>query len=178
MNDTWQRCFIALTPDVSTRQRLASLPVHPRARRVDAADLHLTLAFLGALAPAQARHLCDALTQLAGPLPALAFGGLERWPDEQRPRVEVAVFALPEELAAVVRRLHPWLTAMGLPVDSRPFRPHFTLARFRHGDGAVHPAAAAIQPFDAHVETLSLYARSAQPAGPRYTLLAAAALNP
>lgn len=178
MKDTWQRCFIALTPDVNTRQHLAGLPVHPKACRVDAADLHLTLAFLGALAPTQAQHLRDVLPQLAGPLPALVFSGLERWPDERRPRVEVATFVLPEELAVVVRRLHPWLTAMGLPVDSRPFRPHFTLARFRHGDGAVHPAAAAIQGFDARVETLSLYARSVQPTGPRYTLLAAAALNP
>ncbi len=176
MTTTWQRCFIALTPSAATRGRLAALATSPKARAVAAQDLHLTLAFLGVLTRAQATTLAQALPGLAAPLPPLAFAGMECWPHPQRPRVQVATFALPDELYAVVQRLHPLLISLGLPIDSRPFRPHVTLARFQHGSAATDQALQPTPHFEAYVEALSLYARAIEPDGPRYAMLATAPL--
>src|SRR5690606_29007465 len=101
-----------------------------------AADLHLTLAFLGGLTDLQREELANTLPALAPALPELSFTGVEIWPGPQRARVQVATFALPEALKELVQRLNPLLVDMGLPVDSRPFRPHVTLARFAHGRSA------------------------------------------
>lgn len=170
---TWQRCFIALTPSREARDRLAALPVDPRARRVAAADLHLTLAFLGGLADMQRDELGELLPALASTLPELTFTGVEIWPSPQRARVQVATFALPRTLEELVQRLNPMLLDMGLPVDARPFRPHVTLARFGHGRSASEPARDATRPaFAARFEAISLYARAPSHESVRYQALA------
>jgi len=177
MTTPWQRCFIALTPCQQARDRLATLPVDPRARRVAAADLHLTLAFLGGLSDAQCDELSEVLPALAGPLPDLSFTGLETWPSLQRARVQVATFALPEALDELVQRLNPMLVDMGLPVDSRPFRPHVTLARFAHGRSASAPGREAIPvELAARFEAISLYARAPAHESARYQALASQTL--
>jgi 2'-5' RNA ligase len=177
MTTPWQRCFIALTPCQQARDRLAALPVDPRARRVAAADLHLTLAFLGGLSDSQRNELGEVLPALASPLPDLTFTGLEIWPSLQRARVQVATFALPGALDELVQRLNPILVDMGLPVDSRPFRPHVTLARFAHGRSASDPDRDASLPeCAARFEAISLYARAPAQESVRYQALASQAL--
>lgn len=175
---TWQRCFIALTPSQQARERLASLPIDPRARRVAAPDLHLTLAFLGELTDLQCNELGEFLPALASTLPELSFTGIEIWPGLQRARVQVATFALPDALEELVQRLNPMLVDMGLPVDSRPFRPHVTLARFAHGRTASDPArdSSPVEGFAALFEAISLYARAPAHENVRYRPLASHAL--
>lgn len=173
MTTPWQRCFIALTPCQPARDRLAALPVDPRARRVAPTDLHLTLAFLGGLSDQQRNELGDLLPALASTLPELAFTGVEIWPSLQRARVQVAAFALPGALEELVQRLNPMLLDMGLPVDTRPFKPHVTLARFGHGRSASDRARDASQPaFVARFEAISLYARAPSHENVRYQALA------
>lgn len=177
MTTPWQRCFIALSPCEPARERLASLAVDARARRVAAADLHLTLAFLGGLSDVQRNELAEVLPALACPLPELVFTGLEIWPNLARARVQVATFILPKALDELVQRLNSMLVDMGLPVDSRPFRPHVTLARFSHGRSASHPDQHVEKaPFTARFEAISLYARAPAHESVRYQTLASQAL--
>ena len=65
MNGDRLRAFVALVPDTASRDVLHALPVAHGARRTLAEQLHVTLAFLGAIE----RDRCDAL---AARLPALA----------------------------------------------------------------------------------------------------------
>lgn len=63
MNGDRLRAFVALVPDTASRDVLHALPVAHGARRTLAEQLHVTLAFLGAIE----RDRCDAL---AARLPA------------------------------------------------------------------------------------------------------------
>jgi len=186
MNAQWRRCFIALAPDAASRAALAKIAAPAAARVVHPADLHLTLAFLGAISAAQGQALSAALATLAAPVPPLAFTGIAYWPQPARARVMVATFAPCEALLRMVRHLRAVLIDLALPVEDRPFRPHVTLARFRPdsrtngaaGDDAVAagPEVAGTAPRAARFEAMALYASMPAAPGPRYRALASAAL--
>nr|MBF0685322.1 RNA 2',3'-cyclic phosphodiesterase [Pseudomonas sp.] len=126
----------------------------------------------------QCEELTNILPALAASLPELPFTGLEIWPGLQRARVQVATFALPQALNELVQRLNPLLVDMGLPVDSRPFRPHVTLARFAHGRSAsAADEKPSTQEFSARFEAISLYARAPAHESVRYRTLASHALE-
>jgi 2'-5' RNA ligase len=99
-------------------------------RPVPAANLHVTLAFLGSVPE---RRLGD-LGEVARAIVAspegrleLAFDHLEHW------RTAQLVCALPAErpapTVALARRLQEQLAASGFAPDLKPFRPHVTVVR-------------------------------------------------
>lgn len=166
------RCFIALGPDAPTRRRLEGLAKSlPAPARLHPADLHLTIAFLGALTAECEAGLHDALRPLARRLPDLAFTSLELWPSPARPRVAVAGYALPDGLRQLVAETQAILTGMALPVESRPFRPHVTLARFKHGQPAPSPSPQPAGVPPARFETLGLYCGAPAGSAVRYAAL-------
>lgn len=109
------------------------------------ADLHLTLAFLGAVTPEQGLALTQALPQLARPLPPLPGEGWATWPDAQAPRVEVACYAFPSELQALLASVHTVLRQLGLPIEARAFQAHITLGRYPRPSASLTPAPGAGQ---------------------------------
>lgn len=134
MNGDRLRAFVALVPDEASRDALHALPVTRGARRTQVDQLHVTLAFLGAIE----RDKCDAL---AARLPALAAANalplqnVERlawWPSLPKARLIVAELGVEPAVAALNDALSTALKDIGLPVDRRPFRPHVTLARLPH----------------------------------------------
>lgn len=177
--DTWPRSFLALSPDARTRRHLASLPSLDGVQRTHIDDLHLTLAFIGAISHAQRQMLADALptlATLAKQIPQLGPTGFETWPLPEKPRVWVAAYALPDALRQLVAQVHAVLTDAGLPVDGRPFRPHITLARFARGAVAADASPAPLE-HPAQVEAIGLYCRTAARDGPRYMTLASVPLR-
>lgn len=125
------RLFFALWPDAATRDALAAAARDLRStcggRSPPAANLHLTLAFLGAVAESR----LPLLTQLAGTLPAAAFeltlDHIGCW------RAQRLVWAgarhCPRELSALADALAGGLQAQGFRTERRTFRPHVTLLR-------------------------------------------------
>ncbi|MDH5255099.1 MAG: RNA 2',3'-cyclic phosphodiesterase [Gammaproteobacteria bacterium] len=128
MTATTRRLFFAFWPDERIREALeaARNRIFPLSGRpVALAGLHVTAAFLGAVSEAR----LPALLALCGPVPRLTitFDRLEHWP---KPRVLVAATThLPDDLRDLVDGLWLRLDRLGFARETRPFRPHVTLAR-------------------------------------------------
>jgi 2'-5' RNA ligase len=129
----WQRHFLALLPDDAAREALAAIPVPEASRRANPLDLHVTLAFLGTLAPDGQAAALEAAQQAAGaaPLPEVTLDHLECW-DDARVFCATAASPLPG-MTAFVERLLEGLAARGLATESKPHRTHVTLARLGKG---------------------------------------------
>ena len=177
--DAWPRSFLALSPDAATRRQLAALPSLDGVQPTHIDDLHLTLAFIGAISNAQRQVLAAALPTLATQakqIPQLGPTGFETWPIPEKPRVWVAAYALPDALRQSVIQVQAVLADAGLPVDGRPFRPHITLARFARNAVAAAPSPARLE-HPARVEAIGLYCRTTSRDGPRYMTLASVPLT-
>lgn len=127
------RLFLALWPDDDTRaallawQQAQSWPAAARLTR--AIDLHLTLHFLGQVPEARLPALKQALPAPGAPV-TLTLDRMEVWPNG------VAVLlpeASPPALLNLHARLGDTLTQLGLPLESRAYQPHVTLARRARG---------------------------------------------
>jgi 2'-5' RNA ligase len=135
------RLFVALWPTQATRAAAvaaqAALCWPAGARQVAASDLHLTLAFIGALPQEQ----LDTVTQAAR-IPSarveLALDRLEVW---KGGTLVLRPTRVPAALVDLQGRLTASLQACAVPVDVRPFAPHLTLGRKAQGlvDAAVSP---------------------------------------
>lgn len=123
------RLFIALWPDAAVRAALAALPLAD-GRRVLAADLHLTLAFLGEQAPDQIDPLLALCAQLPRPAIDLTIDQLGSF----RHGRDVTLWAGPSEVPAPLQALHELCRqalheiGVGL-VEHERFVPHVTLAK-------------------------------------------------
>ena len=113
----------------------------PASSRPETADrLHLTLHFLGSVP----RRRLDALrASLCLPFEAfeLTLGDCERWSSGL---VVTTPRTVPPALSALHAAIGSVLGALQLPTESRPFRPHVTLAR-RH-DGPLPPRITTLLP--------------------------------
>jgi len=125
------RLFFALWPDEPARRALAGLAgrmaVEAGGRPVPAANLHLTLAFLGEVPDERVGTACA----VAADVRAGAFDlVLDRTGTFRRAGVAWAgPSVLPAELDRLQSALESGLRAAGFALDARPFAPHLTLAR-------------------------------------------------
>lgn len=122
--------FVALPVDPGSW--FERLPPPPAAARLFApGDLHLTVAFFGAVeAEAAGRAFATARRWAAGPL-SVRLGPVRAFGSKRQPS---ALSAVPtegaEELAHAIGAVRdPLLEIAGAPPDGRPPRPHVTLAR-------------------------------------------------
>lgn len=125
------RLFFALWPDAALGARLARLTRtavrRAGGRPVAPADLHLTLAFLGAVPAARLGEVVAAPRDLTLPPVPLV---LDRYGHFPRARVFwLGAAATSPELAAFVTRLWQALAPLELPARPGPFTPHLTLCR-------------------------------------------------
>jgi RNA 2',3'-cyclic 3'-phosphodiesterase len=177
------RLFFALWPDSFTRAAIAGA-VAPivrevtgrgevgAARAVPTANYHFTVAFLGAVPLTDFERLCLVAEQTAeayrrsglGPI-AVTVDTLEHW---RKPQVLVATSptASPSAAALAARLTHA-LTGAGFAPDSKPFRPHLTLAR----KVTVPFAATSLPTRGLTFRDFALVESRARPAGVSYVVL-------
>ncbi len=123
------RLFLALWPDAETRAALAAAgkPFTQLGRNIPPANLHLTLAFLGAT-PADAVPRLMGVMRAAHPRPVTLE--LDRYGYFAGSR---ALWLGAEHTAPALmhyqQRLHQALRQAGFRTEARPFRPHVTLLR-------------------------------------------------
>ena len=153
------RLFFAIWPDAAARERLAALAVEVAAvaqgKPVPAENLHLTLAFLGEVAPERAEALPAIAAALGAPAFTLRFDRVGSFP---RARVAWAGCANPPPgLVHLQAGLSKGLAKGGFALEDRPFAPHLTLAR--KAKVALPPAR--IEPLHWKVGELALVASRA-----------------
>jgi 2'-5' RNA ligase len=179
------RTFIAVDLPAAARTAVAELQAAVRTRGfavrwVPAANLHLTVKFLGEVEAARLAAVQTAAAgALAGSLPlSLRLEGLGVFPDRRRPRVLwVGVGGQTDRLAALQQNLAMALQAVGLAAEARPFMSHLTIARFKRPEAPAR-VAAVLDGFGAfrfpafEVSALDLFESRLHPQGPSYHRLA------
>jgi 2'-5' RNA ligase len=192
------RSFIAI--ELSNEARAALADLQSRLKKVTPAQvvrwtapesIHLTLHFLGDIAPETVPQITSLMEQTAAAHPpfTLTLGDLGCFPNTRRPRIVWAgVFGQTDILVQLHGELGEKLKTLGFTLDARPYSPHLTLGRVK--DGIPQRQLAQLgqtleqnQPTVGQLATLpvseiSLMKSDLKPAGAVYTCLALARLTP
>ncbi len=141
-------------------------------------NLHVTLKFLGEVAPERVEELrlaaevaCEGIDRFA-----LELDRAGAFPNLERPRVIwVGSSSPPEEIFQIYRRLERELAPLGFPPERKPYTPHVTLGRVKERNRAraarLGEQLDRIEPFHfvAEVFRLTLMESRLAPSGATYT---------
>lgn len=156
-----------------------------RMRWVPPANIHLTLRFLGDIAPSDLPGVQNAMTAAVEVIPpvTLSVKGMGCFPSIRKANVLWAgISGEVRRLKELHSRLEAALETAGMKRDGRPFRGHLTMARIK----APLPPEEILGILDAYaefttesfdVDVIVLYRSELGPSGVRYSPLAQAALN-
>lgn len=164
-----QRLFFALWPPPDLVRPLAALVrrhTPAQARRMDAGNLHITLAFVGAVTADTRACLEQAAASVRGEAFELVLERIGTWPGPGI--LWLAPDRCPPALQRLALDLQQALQPCGYVPEQRPYQPHVTLARKLKG---VVPATI-ISPLHWPVRDFVLVDSVTGPAGPRYQVLA------
>lgn len=180
------RSFIAVPLDTGVRRDLQRVADGLRwrdkkseIRWVPPENLHLTIAFIGAILQADAVRLESVLSRSLEGIDAFALEltDVSYFPFNAKPRLVAAMVSRSEALMKLHRRTQAALRELGLPVESRTFVPHVTLGRVRHRRTPwlrIEPQALCCT---LAVRELSLMRSDLDEAGARYTPVWTAGLS-
>jgi 2'-5' RNA ligase len=125
------RLFFAAWPAPEIQRALGELAAELKpgcgGRAIPAGNIHLTLAFLGDVAPERRQRLESLAAAVAAPRFDLDVDHVEYWRHNRI--VWAGVAHCPPAAAALVERLGAALAGEGFRVERRPYVPHITLLR-------------------------------------------------
>lgn len=139
------RCFVAVEIPHTLRESLRTLQARLRktidgARWVRPEGIHLTLRFLGEIDETMLATIGEALgepVKRAGPPFSLLVSGIGYFPPQGRPRVMWVGLGNPVDDGGALARMGTLQSSIedavrraGMSPETKPFRPHLTLARF------------------------------------------------
>ncbi len=128
------RLFVAIALPDETRERLAGLQEGiPGARWVPAENLHLTLHFIGEVDGRQAHDIDAALAAVRGPVFSIALAGVGQFGAKSKLRALWAGVEPSDPLLRLQAKVAQAVRSAGIATESRKFKPHVTLARFKNG---------------------------------------------
>lgn len=179
------RCFVALVLPVELREAIAAFfalesSKVPGVRWVAAANLHLTLQFLGDVDPARVPAVAQALDAAAAGhgVFGLALRGAGAFPAPERPRVVwLGVDAGAAAASALAASVASALAPLGFAHEARPFVPHLTVGRVNSPPRARGPLRALLDAVrdrdwgECLVPAAHLMRSELFPAGPIYSIL-------
>jgi 2'-5' RNA ligase len=155
-------------------------------RWVPASNIHLTLKFLGDIAPTSLGVIEEALRVEAGLHWGFKMeaGGLGAFPNIKRPRVIWLGVDTPTELTSLQRGIDFATAKLGYASEARPFSPHLTLGRVRENASSseLSDLASKLNEVSFHspgsfdVEAVHLFKSDLLPGGSVYTRLFSASL--
>lgn len=175
------RLFVALAPPENQRREIALCVEQndggAQGRVMPPQNLHLTLAFLGEVGAERRGELERAIETLSTHAAFEAeWGGMQAFPDPGRARVAVlGTKSGARELAALAADLLSALPEDLRPRESRRFRPHLTVVRYRQPPPrkAVEELGRRLAPFSwrCRIDRVELVESHLEPAGARYRSL-------
>jgi 2'-5' RNA ligase len=184
------RAFIAIELPDAVKQFIGDIQNRLRAARVNCrwvkpANIHLTLKFLGDVAPDRLDDIHTAMTAAAaGQVPfnlrARGFGG---FPNLRRPRVLwIGMDGQTDSLANLQKCLDDSLAEIGFESEKRPFKGHLTLGRAKGRSDAAQfdPIADTINETGSEtfqINDIVLFKSVLQPTGAVYTALGRSSLS-
>ena len=180
------RAFVALSLEPAARDALTRAGKDLRnetwaeeVRWVRPGSLHLTLRFLGDIAATGVDGLLEALAERMRGVESFSctLSGLALFPSAARPRVVAAQVTLERRLAGLAAAVEQAVVAAGYPADTRQFRAHVTLGRFRRGKRRGLEIAANLPPVAVDVNDVVLFRSTLGPGGARYTELGRVSLG-
>jgi len=178
------RSFIALEIPAALRSALAAAEARlarteADVKWVEVDNLHLTLKFLGDVAPERLPQLQESLSELVTTRRPfeLSVAGLGAFPSLAEPNVIWAGLANgASECTALWRAVEEACARLGYPRERKPFTPHLTLGRRRSGYNLSALSHALRTDADttfgvAMIDGMTLYRSDLRPSGPVYTKL-------
>lgn len=178
------RCFVAVNLPAPLREEIGAFFAALRGsvrgvRWVAAANLHLTLKFLGDVESGQVSRVANAIAgALEGSPPVeVTLAGAGVFPPRGRPRVVwLDLAAGAEGIASLQGEVGRALEPLGFPREKRPFTPHLTVGRVKKpGDPA--PLLAAVDTAGKRewggftASSVDLVRSELFPTGARYSIL-------
>ena len=171
------RVFIAIPLPVDIRASLGSL-CHgiAGAKWTRPENMHITLRFLGELSEDEARDLDGELSEIEFPIFDLTFRSFGCF--DKRGQVHTLWAALDKSppLERLFEKVESASVRAGLEKARRKFKPHTTLARFRHvEDREIGTFMESCNPYSSElfpVESFVMYQSIRSHEGPRYVVLA------
>jgi 2'-5' RNA ligase len=140
-------------------------------------SLHVTLAFLGARPPGDVDVIAP-IVAAEHAAPRLALGDILLLPPRRARVLTVTLTDPTGALAALQERVAAALAEAGVYTpESRPFRPHVTVARLRPRTRPPRTAELRLDPLEFSATAVVLYSSRLGPGGARYEPLAVAALR-
>lgn len=136
-----ERLFFGIpVPERTAVKIAAQLPRDLPGRLVAPGKWHFTLRFIGSVRAEERDRLADALSTMdPGPSFRVRFGKLGAFPNPRRARVLwVGITQGATQLERIARKVEDVARMNGMPPETRPFRPHLTIAR-------IEPAASVVE---------------------------------
>jgi RNA 2',3'-cyclic 3'-phosphodiesterase len=183
------RLFVALDLSPEVREAIAQFAGEmrralPDARWVRPEGIHVTLKFIGEVTDGRVPGIAAALEETKSSAPVdLQFSGAGFFPNERRPRVFWIGVHASSNLAETAADIDSRLSKLGIPAETREFRPHLTLARLDNirGIEKLHAALQSARPRDfgsVRTSEMHLYRSELGRGGARYTVLQSFAFAP
>jgi 2'-5' RNA ligase len=129
------RTFVAIDLPSEIRRKVAQLiaalqPTTTHVRWARADGLHLTLKFIGEIAPEKIAEVTNRLSaiRIAAPI-SLAIRGAGYFPNERSPRVIWLGVEAGDDLPALAAQVEEALLPLGVQKETRLFAAHLTLGR-------------------------------------------------
>lgn len=130
------RLFVAIELSSEIRNALVAFlgelrGLAPKAKWVRGENLHVTLKFLGETDAVRLQAVQQTLAAVRSSEGVrLNFHGLGFFPNERRPRVLWVGMEASANLKTLAETIDQQMHTLGFPLETRPFTPHLTLARF------------------------------------------------
>lgn len=171
------RAFVAVDLPSSVRDSFAAYlgecaRREPGLRWVPPQNLHLTLRFVGSVGADRLASLDLGLSGLLFPAFDICLDGLGGFGTQRRTKVVwIGVASGAAPLSRLAGEIEALCQGVGLKPESRPFRPHMTLARSRVSGGQPVGGLPAPEPSSWTVDSLALMASELKPSGAVYTVI-------
>lgn len=172
------RLFVALDLPEPIKAQIAALQERSLrgARWTKAAQWHVTLHFIGETE--QRSQIEEVLQTVQAAAFEMRLRGVGTFPPKGKPRVLWAGIEAPPALQALHRSAGDALKTTGYTPETRPYKPHLTLARFKHEAPSAQDMRRYVERQERFatesfpVEHFTLYESRLQPSGAKYLPIA------